>query len=73
MPVSIGPSVAPPKVSDIFRCTKNLVRENVENNFVQIEHIGGKMNLADLFTKEMKDTNHFVTLRNLMMRLRPSI
>jgi hypothetical protein len=52
---------------------ENLVRENVENNFVQIEHIGGKVNLADLFTKEMKDTNHFVTLRNLMMRPCPSI
>jgi hypothetical protein len=52
---------------------ENLVRENVENNFVQIEHIGGKVNIADLFTKEMKDTNHFVTLRNLMMRPRPHI
>jgi len=52
---------------------ENLVRENVENNFVQIKHIGGKVNIADLFTKEMKDTNHFVTLRNLMMRPRPGI
>jgi hypothetical protein len=52
---------------------KNLVRENVENNFVQIKHIGGKVNIADLFTKEMKDTNHFVTLRNLMMHPRPDI
>ncbi len=31
----------------------NLVRENVENNFVQIKHIGGKVNIADLFTKEI--------------------
>jgi len=52
---------------------EDLVRENVENNFIQIEHIGGKVNLADLFTKEMKDTNHFVTLRNLMMHPHPSI
>jgi len=46
------------------------VRENVENQFVSIQHIGGKLNLADLFTKEMKDTTHFVELRDLMMRPR---
>ncbi|MFN9979027.1 MAG: Ty1/Copia family ribonuclease HI, partial [bacterium] len=30
---------------------ENLVRENVKNHFVSIKHIGGKMNLADLFIK----------------------
>jgi hypothetical protein len=49
---------------------ENLVRENVENSFVLIQHIGGKQNLADLFTKEMKDKMHFIELRNLMMRSR---
>ena len=49
---------------------ENHVRENVENNFFSIQHIGGKQNLADIFTKEMKDTNHFVELRDLMMRPR---
>jgi hypothetical protein len=49
---------------------ENHVRENVENHFVSIQHIGGKQNLADIFTKEMKDTNHFVELRDLMMRPR---
>jgi len=49
---------------------ENLVRENVENQFVSIQHIGGKLNLADLFTKEMKDTTHFVELRDLMMKFR---
>jgi len=43
---------------------ENHVRENVENHFVQVQHIGGKVNLADLFTKEMKDTAHFVELRD---------
>jgi hypothetical protein len=33
---------------------ENHVRENVENHFVSIDHIGGKVNMADLFTKEMK-------------------
>ncbi len=49
---------------------ENHVRENVESQFVHIKHIGGKVNLADLFTKEMKDTTHFVELRDLMMRPR---
>jgi len=49
---------------------ENMVREQVENNFVSIKHIGGKVNIADLFTKEMRDTTHFVQLRNLTMRPR---
>jgi hypothetical protein len=51
----------------------NYVRENVENQFVTIQHIGGKVNIADLFTKEMKDTSHFVELRDLIIRPRFSI
>ena len=46
---------------------ENRVRENIVSNFVQINHIDGKINLADIFTKEMKDVNHFVELRNLIM------
>jgi len=46
---------------------ENRVRENISSAFVKIVHIDGKINLADFFTKEMKDINHFVTLRNLMM------
>jgi hypothetical protein len=41
---------------------ENMVRENVENQFISVQHVGGKVNLADLFTKEMKDTTHFVEL-----------
>jgi hypothetical protein len=51
---------------------ENMVREQVEKQFVSDTHIGGKMNLADLFTKEMKDTTHFVELRDLIMRPRSS-
>ncbi len=29
--------------------------------------INGKINLADIFTKEMKDTTHFVELHDLFM------
>ncbi len=49
---------------------ENRVRENVLNAFVSIHHVEGKVNLADLFTKEMKDTSHFVELRDIMMKPR---
>jgi hypothetical protein len=49
---------------------ENHVWENVERQFVTIQHIGGKINLADLFTKEMKDTSHFVELRDLILKPR---
>ena len=41
---------------------ENAVRESVQSDFVRIEHVAGKLNLADLFTKEHKDDNHFLTL-----------
>jgi hypothetical protein len=46
---------------------ENRVRENIAKHFVQIHHVSGKVNLADLFTKEIKDTGHFVELHDLMM------
>jgi hypothetical protein len=58
---SIGPKL--PQLRD----SENRVRENIATNFVKICHVDGKLNIADIFTKEMKDTNHFVTLRNLFM------
>jgi hypothetical protein len=51
---------------------ENRVRENVLSNTVSIQHVCGKNNLADLFTKEMRDTSHFVELRDLMLRPRLS-
>jgi hypothetical protein len=48
---------------------ENHVRENVENHFVSIAHVGGKVNMADLFTKEMKKTSYFIELRDLLLRL----
>jgi len=47
---------------------ENWIQENVSNHFVHNSHVNGKVNLADLFTKEMKDTGHFVELWDLMMR-----
>jgi hypothetical protein len=46
---------------------ENRVRENIASQFVDVRHIDGKINLADIFTKEMKDTSHFVELRDLFM------
>jgi hypothetical protein len=46
---------------------ENRVRESIHSNFVTIKHIDGKINLADIFTKEMKDTSHFVVLCDLIM------
>jgi hypothetical protein len=46
---------------------ENLVRENITSKFVQVSHVDGKVNLADNFMKEMKDTSHFVELQDLMM------
>jgi hypothetical protein len=51
---------------------ENKVRENVANHFVSIQHVNGKTNLADIFTKEMKDTGHFMELRDLIMSPRLS-
>jgi len=51
---------------------ENRVRENILSKFVTICHVDGKINIADIFTKEMKDTTHFVELRDLFMRPRPS-
>jgi hypothetical protein len=49
---------------------ENRVGENIASQFVSIQHIEGKLNIADIFTKEMKDVGHFVTLRDLFMRPR---
>lgn len=46
---------------------ENAIREGVESDFITVQHIEGKVNLADMFTKEDKDTNHFISVRDLIM------
>jgi hypothetical protein len=46
---------------------ENHVGENIASDFISIEHVEGKINLADIFTKEMKDVGHFVELRDIIM------
>ena len=42
----------------------NAVRESCLNGFIIVKHVSGKFNLSDIFTKEDKDVQHFVTLRD---------
>ena len=46
---------------------ENVTREAVQNKQVEIHHIEGKSNPADIFTKEQKDTSHFLTLRDIIL------
>ena len=45
----------------------NYVRELTLDKYVNIKHIPGVINPADIFTKEMKDGAHFRRLRDCMM------
>ena len=47
---------------------ENAVRESVQSNFIHVLHISGKVNLADLFTKEDKDAAHFIAMRDIIMK-----
>ena len=46
---------------------ENAIRESIYNNFATVNHIEGKVNLADLFTKEDKDPAHFIRIRDMIM------
>lgn len=43
------------------------VRDSVRAKEIAIFHINGKVNPSDIFTKEMRDTKHFCTLRDSFM------
>ena len=45
----------------------NSIREWVQNSLLDILHVPGKLNPADIFTKEMKDGAHFRRLRDSFM------
>ena len=46
---------------------ENAVRESVATGIVTVNHIEGKKNPSDIFTKEDKDIEHFVNVRNSIM------
>ena len=49
---------------------KNGVREMVQRGEIDVKHIKGKINIADLFTKEDKDVEHFLSVRDLLVQSR---
>jgi hypothetical protein len=46
---------------------ENSVREAYHDKFINIHHIPGKLNLSDMFTKEEKDVQHFLTIRDVVL------
>ena len=46
---------------------ENAVRENIQNKNITVSHIEGKINIADIFTKEDKDHNHYIEMRNKLL------
>ena len=52
---------------------ENAVQESVDEKIIQVLHVSGETNLADMFTKEMKDTSQFISLRDLIVRDPPCV
>ena len=46
---------------------ENAVRESVLNHFVEVLHCAGKRNLSDIFTKEDRDIEHYILIRDYIM------
>jgi len=46
---------------------KNSVQEWVQNKTINVQHVSGKINPADIFTKEMRDGAHFRRLQDSFM------
>lgn len=46
---------------------ENAVRESVLNDFITVKHIEGKLNLSDMFTKEERDVEHFIRIRDFVL------
>ena len=50
---------------------ENAIRENVQSKFIQVKHIAGLLNPSDLFTKEIKNVEHFFNIRDQLVCLPP--
>ena len=50
---------------------ENAIRECIDSNLVSVKHISAEENLADLFTKEQKDSSRLVKIRDIMMSVIP--
>ena len=52
---------------------ENAVREAVQNGLISVKHIPGKLNPADIFTKEDRDTAHYVSMRDCVVPSSPQL
>ena len=50
---------------------ENTVRENVQANVITVNHIGGKLNPSDIFTKEDRDVDHYQQCVNALCSTPP--
>jgi hypothetical protein len=55
------------KAAHHIKLRENSVREWVQDKTIAVKHIAGKINPADIFTKEMHDGAHFRWLRDSFM------
>ena len=51
---------------------ENAIRESVSDKTVTIAHIEGKLNLSDSFTKEHKDKQTFLQIRDQITSIPPN-
>ena len=50
---------------------ENTTRESVSLGSVIVHHIGGDVNIADIFTKELKYSSHFIKMRDMIACILP--
>ncbi len=55
------------KASHHIELQENSIRKWVQNKTLKVIHVAGKLNPADIFSKEMKDGAHFHCLRDSFM------
>ena len=51
---------------------ENDVREAIQQGLVDVTHVAGKDNMADIFTKEDRDVAHYIRMRNILISLPPT-
>ena len=51
-----------------IQINEDAVRQSIQTDLIDILHIAGKINLANLYTtKEDKDAAHFIAILNIIM------
>ena len=51
---------------------ENAVREQVQATFIDVNHIEGRLNPSDIFTKEDRDVSHFTACTDVLLSDPPS-